>query len=168
MSAARRLCPQLRKSDRLRRNLRRTRYQLQSADLLGRQSMKHPVRSDFETAVTNAGLTITFKPTNSIFSFYRLADANNIARLGPVSLAAVQHAGPSADTDDYPSDEVQIMAQHIASEVAASVWSVQEEKEADKSTLRRYSIGGDDDCDRMMVVMQMKARSERSIAMLHF
>ena len=62
-----------------------------------------------------------------------------------LSLAAVRHAGPSGDTDDYPSDEVQIMAQHIASELAASVWSVQGEKEADKSTLRRYSIGGDDD-----------------------
>jgi hypothetical protein len=98
--------------------------------------MKHPVRSDFETAVTNAGVTITFKPTNSIFSFYRLADANNIACLGPVFLAAVRHAGPSADTDDYPSDEVQIMAQHIASEVAASVWSVQEEKEADTAPLQ--------------------------------
>jgi len=35
---------------------------------------------------------------------------------------------------------------------------VQDEKEADRSTLRRYSIGGDD-CDRMMVV---------DVAMLHF
>jgi hypothetical protein len=31
------------------------------------------------------------------------------------------------------------------SELAASVWSVQDEKETDRSTLRRYSIGGDDD-----------------------
>ena len=36
------------------------------------------------------------------------------------------------------------MAQRIASELAASVWSVQE-KEADRSTLRRYGIGSDDD-----------------------
>jgi hypothetical protein len=107
--------------------------------------MKHPVKSDFDTAVTEAGVNVTFRATNSIYSFYRLADSEDVARLGPVSLERVRHAGSSGDTDDYPSDEVQIMAQHIASEVAASVWSVQEEKEADKSTLRRYSIGDDDD-----------------------
>ena len=112
---------------------------------LGGSPMKHPVKSDFDTAVTEAGVNVTFRPTNSIYSFYRLADSEDVARLGPVSLERVRHAGSSGDTDDYPSDEVQIMAQHIASEVAASVWSVQEEKEAVKSTLRRYSIGGDDD-----------------------
>jgi hypothetical protein len=37
------------------------------------------------------------------------------------------------------------MAQRIASEVATSVWSVQDEKEADKTTLHRYGISGDDD-----------------------
>jgi len=42
------------------------------------------------------------------------------------------------------------MGQRIASELAASVWSVQE-KEADRSTLRRYSIGSDDD---VMVAME--------------
>jgi hypothetical protein len=107
--------------------------------------MKHPVRSDFHTVVTEAGVTVTFKPMNSIYSFYRLADSDDVARLGPVSLERVRHTGASGDTEDYPANEVQEMAQHIASEVAASVWSIQEEKEADKSTLRRYSIGGDDD-----------------------
>jgi hypothetical protein len=111
--------------------------------------MKHPVRSDFDTVVTEAGVTVTFKPTNSIYSFYRLAESEDIARLGTVSLGPVRHAGPSGDTEDYPSDEVQAMAQRIASEVAASVWSVQDEKEADKSTLRRFAIRGDDDVTRM-------------------
>ena len=45
--------------------------------------MKHPVRSDFHTVVAEAGVTVTFKPTNSIYSFYRLAGADDIARLGP-------------------------------------------------------------------------------------
>jgi hypothetical protein len=107
--------------------------------------MKHPVRSDFHTAVTEASVTVTFKPTNSIYCFYRLADSDDVARLGPVSLERVRHAGASGDTTDYPSDEVQEMAQRIASEVAASVWSVQDEEEADKLTLRGHSIGGDDD-----------------------
>ena len=107
--------------------------------------MKHPIRGDFDTAVTEAGVNVTFKPTNSIYSFYRLAESEDVARLGPVSLGPVRHAGPSGDTEDYPSDEVQDMAQRIASEIATSVWSVQDEKAADKLTLRRYSIGGDDD-----------------------
>ena len=100
--------------------------------------MKHPVRSHFHTVVTEAGVTVTFKPTNSIFS-------DDVARLGPVSLERVRHTGASGDTEDYPADEVQHMAQRIASEVAASVWSVQDEKEADKLTLRGHSIGSDDD-----------------------
>jgi hypothetical protein len=106
--------------------------------------MKHPVRSDFDTAVTEAGVNVTFKPTNSIYSFYRLAESEDVARLGSVSLERVRHAGPSGDTEDYSSDEVQDMAQGVAAEVAASVWSVQDEKEADKLTLRGHSIGGDD------------------------
>jgi hypothetical protein len=67
-------------------------------------------------------VTVTFKPTNSIYSFYRLADGDDIARFGPVSSASVRHAGAMGDTGDYPADEVQGMAQGIASEIAASVW----------------------------------------------
>ena len=94
--------------------------------------MKHPVRSDFHTVVTEAGVTVTFKPTNSIYSFYRLAGSDDVARLGPVSLERVRYTEASGDTEDYPADEVQEMAQLVASEVAASVWSVEDEKEADK------------------------------------
>ena len=53
--------------------------------------------------------------------------------------------GQGADTEDYSSDEVQDMALRIAAEVAASVWSVKDEKGADKLTLRGHAIGGDDD-----------------------
>jgi hypothetical protein len=58
--------------------------------------MKHPVKSDFDTAVTETGVTVTFKPTNSIYSFYRLGDTDEIARLGPVWPTDVRHAGPTA------------------------------------------------------------------------
>jgi hypothetical protein len=105
--------------------------------------MKHPARSDFAGVVTEAGVSVTFKPTNSIYTFYRQTAGEDVARLGPTAFAGVQHAG--RDTDDYPADEVQAMAQRIASELGAAVWSVQDEKEADKKTLRGYSIGGDDD-----------------------
>ncbi|MGB6748370.1 MAG: hypothetical protein WBE51_10210 [Xanthobacteraceae bacterium] len=96
--------------------------------------MQHPVKGDFNTAVSETGVTVTFKPTNSIYSFRRLADSDDIARIGPVSPQSVRHAGPSGDTADYLSDEVQRMAQQIASEAAASVWSVQDEVQADKLT----------------------------------
>jgi hypothetical protein len=76
--------------------------------------VKHPVRNDFHIVVAKTGVNVTFKPTNSIYSFYRPADNGDLARLGPYSLAGVQHGGCS--TGDYPSDEVQAMAQQIASE----------------------------------------------------
>jgi hypothetical protein len=95
--------------------------------------MKHPVRSDFDTVVTEAGVSVTFKPTNSVYSFYRLAGSDEIARVGPVSYAGVQHAGHN--TEDYPADEVQDMAQRIASEFGASVWPLQTDEAADKQTL---------------------------------
>jgi hypothetical protein len=69
-------------------------------------AMKHPVKSDFHTLVTAAGVSVTFKPTNSTYSFYRFAET------GALSLTGVQHAG--RDTDDYSSDQVQDMAQQIA------------------------------------------------------
>jgi hypothetical protein len=101
--------------------------------------MKHPARSDFATVLTEAGVSVTFKPTNSIYTFYRLTAGEDVAHLGLVAFAGVQHTG------DYPTDEVQAMAQRIASELGASLWSVQEEKEADKQSLRGHSISGDDD-----------------------
>jgi hypothetical protein len=106
--------------------------------------MKHPQTGDFDTAVTEAGVTVTFKPTNSVYSFYRLAGSEDVARLGPVAPGSVRQAGPAGDTADYPADEVQAMAQRIAAEAGAAVWSVQDEKVADKLTLHGHSIGGDD------------------------
>jgi hypothetical protein len=87
--------------------------------------MKQPARSDFDTLVTEADVRITFKPTNSIYIFYRLTDPNNIASVGPVSFAGVQHAG--RNTGDYPSAEVREMAQLIATEFAQSFRSPLEE-----------------------------------------
>jgi len=87
--------------------------------------MKHPLRSDFDTLVTDQSVIVTFTQTNSRYSFHRLTNPNNIARVGPVSFAGVQHAGRG--TGDYSSDEVQNMAQHIAAEFAQSFRSPLEE-----------------------------------------
>jgi cytochrome c1 len=83
--------------------------------------MKHPARSDFHTVVTATGVSVTFKPTNSTYSFYRFA------RCGSLSLAGIQHAG--RDTDDYPSNEVQDMAQQIASGHASAHFGPFQDKE---------------------------------------
>ena len=110
--------------------------------------MKHPLRSDFDTAVTAAGVNITFKPTGSIYSFYRLAGTNDLASLGSVSFAdvsfaGVQHAGHN--TEDYSRDEVQDMARRITSEVVASFSLVQDEEETDRlSTVRPPPVVGDE------------------------
>jgi hypothetical protein len=101
--------------------------------------MIHPARSDFDATVLDAGVTVTFKPTESIYSFYRLADSNDIARLGPVSPGHVRHAGTSGDTGAYPSDEVQEMAMRVAAEAAASVWTITGEEVADELSMVRPS-----------------------------
>lgn len=72
-------------------------------------TVKHPAISDFHTIVAEAGVSTTFKPTNSTY-IYWLTDTNDIA------LAGVEHAGRG--TGDYPADEVQGMAQQIATEQA--------------------------------------------------
>ena len=70
-------------------------------------AVKHPAIDDFHTVVTKAGLSVTFKPTNSKYAFIRLADHS-------ASFVGIQHA--ACNTGDYPSDEVQDMAQQIASD----------------------------------------------------
>lgn len=85
---------------------------------LGDSLMKHPMRSDFDILVTDEGVIVTFKQTNSRYSFHRLTNPKNIAHVGPVSFAGAQHAGRG--TGEYSSDEVQNMAQQIAAEFAQS------------------------------------------------
>jgi hypothetical protein len=80
------------------------------------RTVKHPVRNDFHTVVIKTGVNVTFKPTNSTYSFYWRADNSAIAPFAPVSLTGVQHGG--YNTGDYPPDEVEDMARQIASEYA--------------------------------------------------
>jgi hypothetical protein len=93
--------------------------------------MNHPVRSDFDTAVTEAGVNVTFKPTNSIYSFYRLAESEDVARLGPVSKGSVRHGNALAGVRDAPTGNtarpisLASVPQRIASEVAATLWLIQ-------------------------------------------
>lgn len=78
--------------------------------------MKRPNSSDFEINVTGAGVEVIFKPTKSHYSFNRLVDEKDVARFGPISPARVRHAGPTGDTADYSSGDVEAMALRLASE----------------------------------------------------
>jgi hypothetical protein len=78
--------------------------------------MKRPTRSDFEINVTGGGIEAIFRPTKSHYSFNRLVDENDIARFGPISPARVRHAGPTGDTADYSSGDVEAMALRLAAD----------------------------------------------------
>ena len=94
--------------------------------------------------MTEAGVNVTFKPTNSIYSFHRLPESGDVTRLGSVSLGYVPRNREVIPRTIFPM-KFKIMAQRVASEVAASVWSAQEEEETDKlTTVRPLPIVGDE------------------------
>ncbi|MFY9837561.1 MAG: hypothetical protein WAK55_14060 [Xanthobacteraceae bacterium] len=83
------------------------------------ERMKRPNSSDFEINVTSAGVEVIFKPTKSRYSFNRLIDEKDISRFGPISPARVRHAGPTGDSGDYSSGDVEAMALRLASEAVS-------------------------------------------------
>ena len=79
--------------------------------------MKRPATEDFQVDVREAGVEVTFKPTDSHYSFRLLADPQDIARLGKVDPEPRgRHGGPSNDTGQYRSEEVLATALHLARE----------------------------------------------------
>jgi hypothetical protein len=78
--------------------------------------MKRATEADFDIKLSEAGVTAIFKPTNSHYSFNRLVEPRDVAQYGPLSPdARVRHAGPTGDTGDYDSRQVQQMAFVLAS-----------------------------------------------------
>jgi hypothetical protein len=47
--------------------------------------MKQPTPSDFIVEVKESSVSVIFKPSNSDYTFHRLADADDIARYGPLT-----------------------------------------------------------------------------------
>ena len=47
--------------------------------------MKQPTPSDFIVEVKESSVSVIFNPSNSDYTFHRLADAEDIARDGPLS-----------------------------------------------------------------------------------
>jgi hypothetical protein len=60
------------------------RYVFQPKDR--KHSMKHPTPSDFIVNVKESHVSVIFKPSDSYYSFGRLADPEDIAGSGPTSL----------------------------------------------------------------------------------
>jgi hypothetical protein len=75
--------------------------------------MKHPTPSDFIVDVQESHVSVIFKPSDSHYSFGRLADPEDIARFGPLSSPNVRH-GNTGDTSDYLPEEVAQMAHSLA------------------------------------------------------
>jgi hypothetical protein len=79
----------------------------------GRAELKHPAETNFEVKKSEANVVAAFRPTNSTYTFSRLADQDDIARQGPISREPiVWHA--KGDTGDYVADEVLCMAYALA------------------------------------------------------
>jgi len=76
--------------------------------------MKVPTDADFAIQVQKSGVDVTFIPTQSHYSYTFLADPEDIVHSGPLSLSGERHAGPTGDTDQYRSDEVQAWAHRLA------------------------------------------------------
>jgi hypothetical protein len=72
-------------------------------------SMKHLTPSDFIVNVS-----VIFQPSDSHYSFGRLADPEDIARHGPLSTSPNARHAKIGDTGDYPSEEVAQMAHPLA------------------------------------------------------
>ena len=77
--------------------------------------IRRPAKSEFHTVVTKTGLSVTFKPTKSTYTF--VTDDAAIERPGSVAFIGVQHA--TRNTQDYNSDEVEALARQVASEHAS-------------------------------------------------
>ena len=85
--------------------------------------MKQPGSSDFEVKVLTGGVQVTFKPTFSYYWFDRLAEPNEIKKLGPISPSArIRHMGWRGDTEDYSADDVALMAYRLASAAAVEAY----------------------------------------------
>jgi len=71
------------------------------------------MRSDYDVDLQWGTVEVTFKPTQSVYTYTRLGELKH----GPVSrLPRVRHAGATGDIDNYRSNQVEGMAYQLAVE----------------------------------------------------
>jgi hypothetical protein len=76
--------------------------------------MRHPRPSDFVVEVTEARVSVVFKPAERHYTFVRLEDPEDIAQFGPLSRVLDEPSRSSGATGDYSEDEVARMAHTLA------------------------------------------------------
>jgi hypothetical protein len=69
--------------------------------------VKQPTKADFDIEVDDSGIHVVFRPTESYFRYYLLAD-------GKLSLPPIVRHRNYGDTGDYTSSEVRAMADELA------------------------------------------------------
>jgi hypothetical protein len=73
-----------------------------------------PLETDYELQLLDGGVRVTFRPTESEFTYRQLADPVDIAREGPLSRSPnVRHAN-TGDTGSYDEREVEAVAFRLA------------------------------------------------------
>ena len=70
--------------------------------------MKQPIENDFDIENHDAGVDVTFRPTESQYSFVLLEDRRSLS-----PRASVRH-GKTGDTGDYASGDVEATAFRVA------------------------------------------------------
>jgi hypothetical protein len=83
--------------------------------------MKHPTPSDFIISVEENNVSVIFKPSDSHYSFGRLADPEDIARHGPLSTSPNARHAKTGNTGDYAPEEVAQMAHSLAVKAITTV-----------------------------------------------
>jgi hypothetical protein len=74
------------------------------------------METDFDVQIREGGVDVTFRPTESHYSYGLLVDPDDIARLGPLSRSPnTQHHAKTGDTGEYPSGDVEATAFRLAS-----------------------------------------------------
>ena len=69
--------------------------------------MKQPTEADFDVEVDDAVVHVVFRPTESYYDYYLLAD-------GGVSRPPIIRHAKTGDTGDYAESEVKAMAYEVA------------------------------------------------------
>ena len=69
--------------------------------------MKQPTKTDFDVEVDDAVVHVVFRPTESYYDYYLLAD-------GGLSLPPIIRHAKTGDTGDYVSSEVRTIADQVA------------------------------------------------------
>ena len=69
--------------------------------------MKQPTKTDYDATVDDAVVHVVFRPTESYYDYYLLAD-------GGLSRPPIIRHAKTGDTGDYAESEVRAMADKVA------------------------------------------------------